>query len=428
VCGNSVAEAPDEECDDGGTTPGDGCDAACQLESASPALCAGVPSTAGTALDAVLVADGFSSPVHVAAPRLDPNRIFVVEQGGTIRIVDNGVLLPAPFLDLGDDVPDTISCCGEQGLLALAFHPDYESNGFFYVSYTAPTSGPDGCANLGAGDNVLARFQVSGDPDVANEASKVELLRVPQPFTNHNGGNILFGPDGFLYMGIGDGGGGGDPCEAGQNSMTALGKLLRVDVTATPPIDPTTVIWASGLRNPWRFSFDRGTADLYVGDVGQNAWEEVSFVAAPVSAGVNYQWDDCEGRHDFEASCPTAGTPPVLEYCNFGNADPMCSSDPVAVPAHQAGCSVTGGYAYRGCAMPDIAGQYFYSDICSGFIRSFEGVSSGNAQSLADHTADVDPPGGLSIGGVSSFGEDARGELYIVDYGDGEVFKLVPGS
>jgi hypothetical protein len=225
-----------------------------------------------------------------------------------------------------------------------------------------------------------------------------------------------------------------------------LGKILRIDVdhpdtsAGTPYSSPASnpfvgrtgadEIFAYGWRNPWRFSFDRGNGDLYIGDVGQNAWEELNMVSAPVPAHVDYQWDDREGRHCYEPApgCLTDGTSPVLEYCNFANPDPTCASDPTGVPAHPAGCSVTGGFVYRGCAMPDVAGRYFYSDACNGFIRSFKGVVGSNAQNLAHHTGDVDPPGPLSIGGVSSFGEDARGELYIVDYSGGEVFRLVPGS
>jgi cysteine-rich repeat protein len=419
ICGNGVAEATSEECDDGGTSNGDGCDSACQLESTNPALCAGVPSTAGTALDSVLVQGGFRMPVHVTAPRLDPNRLFVVTQEGVIYIIKNGTLLGTPFLDLSDDVPDTISCCGEQGLLSMAFDPNYETNGFFYVSYTAPVDAYGGvpCPGQGGGgDNVVSRYQVSGNPDVADETSKVELLRVDQPYSNHNGGLIAFNepPDTHLFFGVGDGGGADDPCESGQNALLRLGKLLRLNVTDTPPVTPD--IWAIGLRNPWRWTFDRANGDLYIADVGQNQWEEVDYQAGPTVSGVDYQWDDMEARHCHEPmiGCLTDGTQPVLEY------------------DHSQGCSITGGHVYRGCAMPDIQGRYFYSDICSGFIKSFSGVSGGNAQDLQDHTTDVDPGGGNSIGGVSSFGQDARGELYIVDYGsggaDGEVYKIVPGS
>lgn len=416
VCGNGVAEGT-EECDDGGTTGGDGCSATCQLENAS-ALCAGVPTSPGTGLDSVLVQGGLTRPIYVTAAPLDPNRLFIVEQDGFIRIIKNGTLLPTPFLDIDDDV----QCCGEQGLLGLAFAPDYDSSGVFYVSYTNNSF-----------DSEVRRFTVSGNPDVANP-SGTPVITIDDFAGNHNGGQISFGPDGYLYYGMGDGGGANDPNETGQNLNTLLGKMIRIDVDAPtyaiPPSNPFAgatpgldEIWAYGLRNPWRWSFDRGTGDLYIADVGQNNWEEVNFQLAASGGGENYGWDIFEGNACFEPlplfpSCPappTGFTFPVLEY------------------SHSQGCSVTGGYAYRGCRMPDLAGTYFYSDACTGFIRTFQGVSGGVAQNQQNRTADVAPGGGLSIGGVSSFGEDARGELHIVDYGggasgQGEVYRVVPGS
>jgi cysteine-rich repeat protein len=416
ACGDGVVQGT-EECDDGGTAGGDGCSAACQLEDAS-ALCAGVPAAAGTALASVLVASGLERPLHVTAPPLDPNRVFVVEQRGRIRIVKNGTLLVTPFLA----IEGKVSCCGERGLLSVAFHPDYESNGRFFVNYT----------NV-AGHTVIARYQVSGNPDVADAGSELVLLTVAQPFANHNGGLNAFGPDGYLYVGLGDGGSFNDPLEAGQDGGTVLGKLLRLDVDVeTPPYHaapadnpdpgaahPLDLIWAKGLRNPWRFAFDRATGELYIADVGQNQWEEVN-LQPPATGGLNYGWDVFEGRHCFEPEplypagmCPDppAGfTMPVLEY------------------SHAAGCSVTGGFVYRGCRLPDLHGTYFYGDYCSAFIRTFKGVAGGDAQNLADRTADLDPPGSLSIDAISSFGEDARGELYVTDHDDGEVFKIVPGS
>jgi hypothetical protein len=413
VCGDGLAQGS-EECDDGNTGGGDGCSGSCQLENAG-ALCAGVPAASGTALDSVRVASGLSQPTHITAPRLDPRRVFVVEQPGRIRIIKDGTLLGPPFLD----IEDRVSCCGERGLLSLAFHPDYEANGRFFVNYTD-----------NAGDTVLARYQVSGNPDVADDTSEQILLTIEQPFANHNGGQIAFGPDGHLYCGMGDGGSGGDPLEAGQDDATLLGKMLRLDVAvesapyyAVPPSnpnpgagDPLGLIWAKGLRNPWRFSFDRGTGDLYVADVGQGSWEEVNVVAAGSTGGENYGWDIFEGTSCFEPDplpdCPdppVGFTAPVLEY------------------SHGQGCSVTGGFVYRGCRMPDLHGTYFYADYCTAFVRTFAGVVGGSAQNPQDRTADVAPGGGLSIDNVTSFGEDARGELYIADQG-GEIFKIVPGS
>jgi cysteine-rich repeat protein len=416
ACGDGVATPP-EECDDGNLAGGDGCSSSCQLEDAS-ALCAGVPAAAGTALDAVRVASGLFQPTALAAPPLDPRRVFVTEQNGYVRLIRDGTLVATPFLDIHDEV----GCCGEQGLLGLAFHPDFETNGRFYVSYTAPPSGTASCADRGAGDNVVVEYHVGPDPEQADESTRVELLRIPQPFSNHNGGNLVFGPDGMLYFGVGDGGGGGDPCETAQSDTDPLGKLYRIDVDA-PPASPLDALWAKGVRNPWRFSFDRATGDFYLADVGQNLYEEIDVQPAPVASGLNYGWDDFEARHCFEppSGCTSPGAiVPVLEYCHF-QSDPACD-------VHPRGCSITGGFVYRGCALPDLRGRYFYSDYCGAWVRSFHGVAGGDAQDVQDHTSDVSPAvGGFTIDQVTSFGEDARGELYVLDQG-GEVFKLVPGS
>ena len=413
VCGNGTLEGA-EECDDNNTNDSDGCSSACQLENTS-AICAGVTPVSGTALSSVLVADGLDSPVHIAAPRLDPNRVFVVEQPGTIRIIKNGTLLASPFLD----IQSKVGCCGERGLLSVAFHPNFETNGRFFVDYTN-----------NSGNTVIARYEVAGDPDDAPESSEKILLTITQPFSNHNGGQLAFGPDGYLYVGMGDGGSGGDPLENGQNDGALLGKMLRLDadvetspyyaIPATNPFlgagYPLDEIWAKGLRNPWRFSFDRGSGDLYIADVGQGQWEEIDYQPAASAGGENYGWDIFEGNHCYDpqpdfADCPdppTDFTMPVHEY------------------DHGEGCSITGGFVYRGCRMPDLQGAYFYSDYCSAFVRTFN-VVGGVAQNHMDRTSDVDPGGGLSINSVTSFGEDARGEIYIADQG-GEVFKIVPGN
>lgn len=404
-CGNGVAEVA-EECDDGNNTSGDGCHDDCTLEDLS-ALCDGVATTAGTALDKELVGV-FASPVDLTAPRLDPRRLFVVEQDGIVRIVKDGAVLPTPFLD----ITGKTSASGERGLLGLAFHPDYENNGRFFVNYTN-----------NSGNTVIARYDVSLDPDIADATSEEILLTISQPASNHNGGQVAFGADGYLYVGMGDGGGGGDPWETGQDNASLLGKMLRIDVDvevapfyAVPPDNPDAgagsplgLIWSKGLRNPWRFSFDRLTDDLYIGDVGQNLIEEIDFEPAASSGGINWGWDVFEGSSCFEpAPDPTCPSPPT----GF--------TFPVHEYTHAEGCSVTGGHVYRGCAMPDLSGRYFYSDYCTSFIDTFV-MSGGAATSFIDKTGEL----GAGLGNVVAFGEDARGELYIVDHG-GSVWRIVP--
>jgi len=404
-CGNGVAEMG-EECDDGNNASGDGCRDDCTLESTA-AICAGVTTVAGTALDKELVGV-FASPVGLTAPRLDPRRLFIVEQDGIVRVVRDGSILPTPFLDISDKT----NASGERGLLGLAFHPNYETNGRFFVDYTN-----------NSGNTVIARYEVSLDPDVADASSETILLTVPQPASNHNGGQIAFGPDGFLYVGMGDGGGGGDPWETAQDDMALLGKMLRIDVDvetapyyAVPADNPDPgagtslgLIWSKGLRNPWRFSFDRGTGDLYIADVGQNMVEEIDFEPASSTGGINWGWDVFEGSSCFEpAPDPTCPSPPI----GF--------TFPVHEYTHADGCSVTGGFVYRGCRMPDLNGRYFYSDYCTPFIDTFA-VNSGVAASFVDKTAEL----GAGLGNVASFGEDARGEIYIVDHG-GSVWRIVP--
>jgi glucose/arabinose dehydrogenase len=345
------------------------------------------------ALDTVVT--GLDLPLYLTAPAGD-SRLFIVEKTGRIRIVKDGELLPTPFLDISANV----STGSEQGLLSMAFHPDYASNGFFYVDYTDTN-----------GDTRVIRYTVSaGNPDVSDPGSAKTLLMVEQPFANHNGGLVLFGRDGMLYIGLGDGGSGGDPFGNGQSLGTLLGKILRIDVDAgdpyaIPPDNPFVgregargEIWAYGLRNPWRFSFDAATDRLYVADVGEGVWEEVDIVPAR-QGGQNYGWNTMEGKHCFDSSsCDQTGlTLPVLEY------------------SHSDGCSITGGNVYRGSLAPALAGQYFYSDFCSGFLRSF--TFDGNTVT-SETTWDVG-----DIGNVQSFGEDAAGELYILS-ANGTVYRV----
>lgn len=345
------------------------------------------------------VSTSFSFPLLATAPVGDP-RIFVVEKGGLIKVVKDGAVLPSPFLD----VSGLVSNGSEQGLLGLAFDPQYGANGRFFISYTNRV-----------GDNVLASYQVSANADVADAGSGVIRLTVSQPYENHNGGHIAFGPDGYIYMGIGDGGNGGDPDGHGQERNDLLGSILRLDVSAAtgysvPPSNPFVGVagargelWDWGLRNPWRFSFDRSTGDLYIGDVGQGAREEINVATAASGGGkgLNYGWSIMEGTQCFEASsCDMTGlTLPVLDY------------------THSDGCSVTGGFVYRGSAIPDLAGTYFYSDYCDGWVRSFR--HAGGEATDAGSWAALEPGSG-----IPSFGEDGNGELYVLT-SDGGLYRIV---
>lgn len=344
-----------------------------------------------------LVTNGLSSPVYVT--NAGDNRLFVVEQVGRIRIVKNGALLPTPFLD----IRSTVTSGGEEGLLSLAFHPQYATNGFFYVFHTLAGGG---------GDNVVERYHVSASPDQADAASATLILRIPHPTgsplgTNHNGGLVMFGPDGKLYIGTGDGGGGGDPLGHGQSLTTLSGKLLRIDVDhGSPYVIPSgnpfaNEIWAYGLRNPWRYAFDPPSGLLYIADVGQGNWEEVD-VAPATTAGVNYGWNIMEGTHCY---------PPGTTTCNMTGL-----TQPVTEYPHNPECSVTGGFVYRGAAYPQMAGLYFFGDYCSGRIWLLDQPSAGTWRrtELLDTTHNI-----------SSFGIDQAGELYLTDVADGGLYRIV---
>jgi len=342
-------------------------------------------------------ASGLQQPVDIQNAGDGSGRLFIVERGGEIRILQNGQLLPSPFLDIKDRV--TIAGV-EQGLLGLAFHPNYTKNGEFFVNYIDLN-----------GNTVIARFHVSAsNPNQADPTSGVVLLNVNQPFTNHNGGGLAFGPDGYLYIGFGDGGSERDPNRTGQNLQTLLGKMLRIDVNdgdqyTIPPDNPfingggLPEIWASGLRNPWRFSFDRLTGDLYIADVGQDQWEEIDYVQAGTPGGMNFGWSFYEGMHQYNDQPPAniVFTFPVIEY------------------SHSYGCAVTGGYVYRGSAYPEWQGVYFYGDYCSGTVWGLIRTSeyTWQAKDLFSTRAKL-----------TTFGTDENGELYLADYQLGRILLL----
>ncbi len=385
---------------------GDGSTSPTPSPTATPpsGTCGAGPVVPGTpTLASERVVGGLRNPLDLQAAPGDRDRLFVVEQEGRIRVVRGGQLASTPFLD----VASRVLSGGERGLLGLAFHPQYATNHRFFVNYTDSN-----------GDTNISEFR-STSADAADPASERVLLHVAQPFANHNGGGLSFGNDGFLYIGLGDGGSGGDPLGNGQRLSTPLGKLLRIDVDRGQPFAVPTdnpfvsnpgafpAIWAYGLRNPWRFAFDRSTGDLYIGDVGQSRLEEVDVGLASRHGGENYGWNIMEGRSCFSPSsgCNQSGLVlPVLQY------------------DHNTGCSITGGALYRGCRMPGYAGTYFYGDFCTGLIRSFR-LQNGAVADERDHTATV----GRGISSVSSFGVDLDGEVYVVDY-DGEVYRIIPGS
>jgi len=365
----------------------------------------------GTTLTTQRIITGLARPVLVCAPPGDSDRLFIVEQRsgstGRIRIYDltTNSLLSTPFLSV------SVSTSSEQGLLGMAFHPDYATNRQFFINYTNSS-----------GTTVVARYEASStNPNVAVPSSAETVLTISQPYSNHNGGMIAFGPDGYLWIGTGDGGSAGDPGNRAQDTTNQLlGKMLRIDVDALPysiPADNPFVgttgddeIHSYGWRNPWRFSFDRDTGDLYVADVGQNAYEEVDVFAPDDGLGGNFGWRCYEGDHTYNTSgCPGSGTMifPVHEFSHGGS------------PYR---CSITGGYVYRGDAIPDLQGTYFFGDYCSNQIWTFRWDGGGGITNLEDRTSELAPNAG-AIGSISSFGEDADGNLYVCDL-NGEVFAI----
>jgi glucose/arabinose dehydrogenase len=350
------------------------------------------------------LASGFNNVVGLYDAQDGSGRLFVVEKRGLIHILADGQRRETPFLDLTDRVRTTNGVSDERGLLGLAFAPDYATSGIFYVDYVGRGTG-------GGDTSYISRFHVTADPNVGDPDSEQRLVTVAQPFTNHNGGQIVFGPGGFLYIGFGDGGSRDDPDERGQDKSTLLGKLLRIDVSGggatytvpetnpfvgEPPTKPE--IWAYGLRNPWRFSFDRATGDLYIGDVGQDRIEEIDYQPASSPGGENYGWNIMEGSDCLVGNnCRRTGlTLPVAEY------------------SHSIGCSVTGGFVYRGERYPALQGAYLYADYCSRRMWALSRDDQGEWRNAQVGMAPFDP---------ASFGEDEQGELYVV--GAGSVGRIV---
>jgi glucose/arabinose dehydrogenase len=341
-----------------------------------------------------VVFSGFNKPLDLASPPGDAGKIVVVEQAGVISLIQDGVRAAQPYLDIHERVGSEGS---EQGLLGIAFHPNYAKNRFFYVNYTDLN-----------GNTVIARFSASATGESADPQSEKKLIQVNQPYPNHNGGGLAFGPDGFLYIGLGDGGSAGDPQNNAQNVNTLLGKLLRIDVSnpdySNPQDNPfakgggSPEIWAYGLRNPWRFSFDSSNGALYIGDVGQNIWEEVDYLPAGTPGGVNFGWSQMEGNHPYRdlGVSSTNLVPPISEY------------------DHNSGCSITGGYVYRGKALPEWHGVYLFSDYCRGTIWGLLQSASGNSVKVV---AKIN-------GNISSFGVDSSGEIYALEHTKGDIYKL----
>jgi glucose/arabinose dehydrogenase len=357
-----------------------------------------------------LVADGLSRPIGITSAGDGSGRLFVNEQGGRIRVIQpDGTLRPEPFVDLSDRILPG----GERGLLGVAFHPDFAHNRRLFVHYS----------RAGDGATVLSELHASADLQFADPASERVLLTVTQPFANHNGGQLAFGPDGFLYLGLGDGGGGGDPFGNAQNPDVLLGKILRLDVDgphasrrqyALPPDNAfgpegpqpdmgAPEVWAMGLRNPWRFSFDRSTGDMYIGDVGQSSWEEIDRQPAAAPAGRNYGWNEVEGFHCYQSGCRRSSfVDPIAEY----------GHDP------SGGCSVSGGYVYRGTAQPKLVGVYVFGDYCSGRIWTLQ-VDAGRHEPRLVLQTDLQ---------ISAFGEAEDGELYVADVRGGGIYHVMVGG
>jgi glucose/arabinose dehydrogenase len=409
ACGPSSTPGPAGTSAPSASTPASSGPTASPASPAAPSPSGGPAGSPGAAFDPAgltvafdSVVTGLDQPLAIANARDGSGRLFIAEQGGRIRIVKDGKLQDGAFLDVADE----ISTGGERGLLGLAFHPGYPTDPRLFVDYTDVN-----------GDTQVSSFTVDpSNPDRLDRASEVKILFVKQPYPNHNGGALAFGPDGMLYISLGDGGSGGDPQGNGQSLQTLLGKMLRIDVDRTandlkyaiPPDNPFAgggsgarqEIWLLGLRNPWRMSFDRATGDFWIGDVGQGAWEEIDVQRAGKPGGTNFGWNAMEGRHCYQPSsgCENAAyTLPVTEY------------------GHDQGCTVIGGYVDRGTAEPALAGGYYFADYCSGRVWAIDATK--NSVETPTVVAETNHS-------FAAFGEDEAGELYAVDIGRGELLRL----
>ena len=379
-------------------------------------------------LSSVLIADGYKKPVFITSYPNNAKLLYIVEQAGLIKIINDGKKLSRPFFDINKRVVNPNRPGDERGLLGFAFHPNHTNNGKFYINYMDND-----------GNTIISEFSTNSELR-ANHKSERIILKLKQPYGNHNGGDIQFGPDGYLYISIGDGGKAGDPLNAGQDLSSLFGKIIRIDIEQKPygipksnPFfgqkDKREEIWAWGLRNVWRFSFDKQTGDKYLADVGQNKWEEVNFEPASSEGGLNYGWRIMEANHcyDPKENCPTEGLiKPIIEYPNDANHPAFAFRIIEELSFSETdveGCSVTGGYVYRGQKIKSMQGQYIFGDYCSGNIWTLR-VVNGKAINFKNRTEEINIGGGEFTTYISSFGQDSDGEIYIIDY-NGGIYKLI---
>ena len=379
-------------------------------------------------LSSLLIADGYKKPVFITSYPNNAKLLYIVEQAGLIKIINDGKKLSRPFFDINKRVVNPNRPGDERGLLGFAFHPNHTNNGKFYINYMDND-----------GNTIISEFSTNSELR-ANHKSERIILKLKQPYGNHNGGDIQFGPDGYLYISIGDGGKAGDPLNAGQDLSSLFGKIIRIDIEQKPygipksnPFfgqkDKREEIWAWGLRNVWRFSFDKQTGDKYLADVGQNKWEEVNFEPASSKGGLNYGWRIMEANHcyDPKENCPTEGLiKPIIEYPNDANHPAFAFRIIEELSFSETdveGCSVTGGYVYRGQKIKSMQGQYIFGDYCSGNIWTLK-VVNGKAINFKNRTEEINIGGGEFTTYISSFGQDSDGEIYIIDY-NGGIYKLI---